>query len=113
MPKTGRGIDAPTLMNGDSSPLNQGFLESIKKGYSDNLNTLKKLGRTGLRTLGDVGVQAVDLIIPDASTGPGSGGTASNRAYNKEQERDHYKKTRQMIKEGKIYDTGTADLFED
>lgn len=109
MPKTGRGINAPTLMNGDESPLNQDLLESLKKGY----DTAKKLGRTGLRTLGDVGVQAVDFLRPDASTGPGAGKTASERALQKRREREHYKKTRQMVKEGKIFDMGSADLFDD
>jgi len=84
--------------------------------------TIKKVARTGTRLLGDIGVQAIDLITPDpGSTGGGSnvgftlGGSraAASEAYaQKKYEQDHYAKSKQMVEQGKTYFT-LAKYFDD
>ena len=86
-------------------------------------NTAMKVGRTALRSAGDVGMQALDFIQVDPknvgggnSDGFNLGGSreARRNAFRaKDQENTHFNKTRQMVKEGKIYDTGLADAFDD
>ena len=95
-----------------------------KRVASSMADTALKVGRTALRTAGDVGVQALDYLQPDPKN-IGSGGNsdgfnlggsraAKRDAFRaKDYENTHYNKTRQMVKEGKIFDTGLADKFDD
>jgi hypothetical protein len=99
-------------------------LGRAKRTISSAASTAMKVGRTALRTAGDVGVQALDFIQPDPKN-IGSGGNSdgfnlggsraamadAHRA--KDFENTHFNKTRQMVKEGKIYDTGLADKLDD
>jgi len=99
-------------------------LDRAKRVASRVGNTAMKVGRTALRTAGDVGMQALDFIQLDPKN-VGSGGNSdgfnlggsraamSDAFRAKDQENRHYNKTRQMVKEGKIYDTGLADKFDD
>tara|TARA_R100000742_G_C4272884_1_gene92239 strand:+ start:60 stop:761 length:702 start_codon:yes stop_codon:yes gene_type:complete len=112
--------------HGDQSATHRDYMHGhpakqniFRKGFDFG----KKVLRTGARTLGDLGVQAVDLLTPDPGhTGGGSnvgftlGGSraAGDEAYRqKRYEQDHFAKTRQMAKEGKIFDIGTSSLFDD
>ena len=93
----------------------------IKRGISTAANTAVKVGRTALRTAGDIGIQALDFVHPDQTSGTNSngfnlGGTraaARDAANMKHSENRHYNVTRDMIDRGQIYDTGTADAFDD
>ena len=117
MPKTGRGVDTVALMTG--SPANQNLFDYIKKGAK----LATKVGRTALRTAGDVGMNVLDYMQPDPkNTGNSGGGSFSlgggrqqmREAFeSKDAENRHYNTTRQMVADGKIFDMGTADRFDD
>ena len=87
-----------------------GFFKKIAKG-----------ARTLARGAGDIGVQVLDFLQPDIKNIGGStnsfnmGGLreAKRNAHRaKDFENEHYDKSRQMVKEGKIYGT-LADFFDD
>ena len=80
-------------------------------------DTLKKIGRTGTRMLGDIGMQAVDMLNPD----PGShasgrrppGATSyAEKDYRKDQEMAHYQKSRDLTAQGKTY-FNLSSAFDD
>ena len=117
MPKTGRGVDTVALMTG--SPANQNLFDYIKKGAK----LAAKVGRTALRTAGDVGMNVLDYMAVDPKNVGNSGGgsfslggarQAQSEAFrSKDMENRHYNTTRKLVKEGKIFDMGTADRFDD
>ena len=75
------------------------------EGFFD---TIKKVARTGTRALGDIGMQAVDMIRPDHGSDDGGsrppGATSySDKYYAKEDEKAHYQKSRDLTAQGKTY----------
>ena len=80
-------------------------------------DTVKKVGRTITRGLGDVGVQALDLIQPDHGSDnrewrdPGAT-TYYDKLSQKDWENEHYDKSRELTKQGKTY-FNLSNLFDD
>lgn len=88
--------------------------ESPAKGLGD---TLKKIGRTGTRLLGDIGTQALDMIRPDHGSDDGGrrppGATSySDKVGQKRSEMDHYQKSRDLTAQGKTY-FNLSSAFDD
>ena len=80
-------------------------------------DTVKKVGRTVTRGLGDVGVQALDMLQPDpgghASGYRDPGATSlSEKKHQKKMEMQHYDKSRELTKQGKTY-FNLANIFDD
>ncbi len=101
------GKDAPSRYSADQG-------DSPAKGLGD---TLKKIGRTVTRGLGDIGMQAVDMIRPDhgshASGRRPPGATSyQEKYYNKEDEKAHYQKSRDLAAQGKTYGS-LSSFFDD
>jgi hypothetical protein len=81
-------------------------------------STLKKVGRTGTRLLGDVGVQVLDMFQPDHGSDDGGrrppGATSyGDKLEQKHFENTHYDKSRKLVKEGKTYFTLANYLDDD
>jgi len=81
------------------------------------LNTIKKVARTGTRLLGDIGTQAIDMIQPDhgshASGRRAPGATSySDKYYQKENEKAHFQKSRDLTASGKTY-FNLSNVFDD
>lgn len=75
------------------------------EGFFD---TAKKVFRTGTRALGDIGMQALDVIIPDHGSDAGGrrapGATSySEKVGQKRDEMAHYQKSRDLTAQGKTY----------
>ena len=80
-------------------------------------DTLKKIGRTGTRMLGDIGTQAVDMLTPDpgshASGRRAPGATSyAEKDYRKDKEMAHYQKSRDLTAQGKTY-FNLSSAFDD
>jgi len=88
--------------------------DSPAKGLGD---TLKKIGRTVTRGIGDIGMQAVDMIRPDAgshASGRRSPGATSyqDKLNQKSEETAHYQKSRDLAASGKTYGS-LSSIFDD
>jgi len=75
------------------------------EGFFD---TAKKVFRTGTRALGDIGMQALDVIRPDHGSDAGGrrapGATSySEKVGQKRDEMAHYQKSRDLTAQGKTY----------
>jgi len=75
------------------------------EGFFD---TAKKVFRTGTRALGDIGMQALDVIRPDHGSDAGGrrapGATSySEKIGQKRDEMAHYQKSRDLTAQGKTY----------
>jgi len=75
------------------------------EGFFD---TAKKVFRTGTRALGDIGMQALDVIRPDHGSDAGGrrapGATSySEKVAGKRDEMAHYQKSRDLTAQGKTY----------
>jgi len=80
-------------------------------------DTLKKIGRTGTRMLGDIGTQVVDMLTPDPgshSSGRRAPGATSyaEKDYRKDKEMAHYQKSRDLTAQGKTY-FNLSSAFDD
>ena len=80
-------------------------------------DTLKKVGRTGTRMLGDIGTQVVDMLTPDpgshASGRRAPGATSyAEKDYRKDKEMAHYQKSRDLTAQGKTY-FNLSSAFDD
>jgi hypothetical protein len=102
--------------HGDQSATHRDYMHGhpARQGWWD---TAKKVGRTGTRLLGDLGVQALDMFQPDhgshASGYRAPGATSYyDKLAQKDWENEHYDKSRQLVKEGKTFFT-LADYLDD
>ena len=104
--------------NGKKFSLNPELQTVTNSGGNPSFwSTIKKVARTGTRLLGDIGVQAIDLLKPDHgshASGYRSPGATSlyEKLADKDWENIHYDKSRQLVKEGKTYFT-LADYLDD
>ena len=84
------------------------------EGFFD---TIKKVARTGTRALGDIGIQAIDFIKADQGShsssrrSPGAT-TYSDKYYQKQNEKAHYQKSRDLTASGKTY-FNLSNVFDD
>ena len=71
-------------------------------------DTIKKVARTGARAVGDIGMQAIDMIRPDHGSDDGKrrppGATSyGDKLGEKRSETDHFQKSRDLTAQGKTY----------
>ena len=88
--------------------------DSPAKGLGD---TLKKIGRTVTRGIGDIGMQAVDMIRPDSGSHasgrrPPGATSYQDKLNQKDQEKAHYQKSRDLAASGKTYGS-LSSIFDD
>ena len=89
----------------------------IKRGVTSAANTALKVGRTVGRGLGDVGMQAIDMIRPDHGSDnmkrrPPGATQYGDKVNQKYAEMDHFQRSRDLTKEGKTY-FNLSSAFDD
>ena len=101
-----------------TNPYNEGHEGGTHPARQGWWDTAKKVGRTGTRLLGDIGVQALDMFQPDHGRDDGSyrdpGATSYyDKLAQKDWENEHYDKSRKLVEEGKTYFTLANYLDDD